>query len=266
MRKFIIGGLLVAVGVAASQVRAALVLDLKSADYNATTGTWTDSSGNGDDATQVTAANRPTLVAGGAPNTTSPVVRFASGQYLTLNTGISSTAYTVLAFVRPGDATNNPKTMISGDAGSLQYRIGGDSANGDKQELIRRSQANLGIGTGVLSTSAFSNINLAVDGTGGTFRLNGAADGTTGGLVTTAAATIIGSAGNGANAPNEGYVGDIAELQVYNTVLTTAQIQTIEANYNTTYAPEPASLTLCAIGGMVLLGRRRRRPLPARRA
>lgn len=215
---------LLLVGVPA--VHADEVLELKAANYDPVSGVWTDSSGKANDALGV---SPPVLTPGQTPNG-SAVVTFDGTNYLTLTPGILEAGYTCFAYVRPmpGDS----RTIVGGDTGSFQYRIGGDGF-GDKQEVLQRNLVRLGESTTDVPTTSFSIISVTYGG-GGTFRLAEAGDGAPKNLFT-AATNLIGAASG--NPPNESYIGDIAEIRIYNTVLSDADRATIEEQIRKTYEP-----------------------------
>ena len=229
------------------------VLQLKASNYNAVTGVWTDSSGSGDTATYA-GSSIPTLATGATPNHSS-AVNFAHAGVFNLLTSLPGTSgYTVFAYVEQ-NATSSTYALTGGTGvGGLEYRI-----NGTHQDSLREYQQDLGSGSGTLSTLSFSLIDVAVSSAGGTYRLNGAADGTIaanagfGGPI-----TIIGNNAGG----GEAFSGYVSEIDVYSGILTSPQISTIEGNLLTAYAvPEPTTWAMMAGGFSVLLASRRfRRP------
>ncbi len=237
------------------------LLDLQAANYNATTGVWTDSSGNNDNAS-VLSGSKPTLVSGVTPNGSS-AVKFISGEFLTLTSSIaespSGNGFTVFSY-EASNGDGNSKTIISGGAtgGGLQYRIGGDGS-GEVQEVLRQGQANLGHSTTALGTT-FHLIDVAANSSGAAFRTDGASDGTAGGSAFGVPLSSIGTANGG-----EFYVGDIAEIRVYAGVLSSTDILSVEAQMRAefvTSVPEPSGLALGALGaigvGGALVARSRR--------
>ena len=207
--------------VLAASASAALQLKLEAANYDPGTGTWTDSSGNNNHATQATPGNRPTLVANQTADG-SPVVRFDGvNDSLTLTSAITTSdanGYTIFVYLRPNAAFSN--TVVSGTVGSLQYR-----APGNRQQFVKTFITNLGSGTGVLSTTSFSSINGRVNNAGGAFRLNGIADGTPSGNTFSPGITAIGR-----NDQNDAELlsGDVAEIRIYDEQLLPAAIEAIE--------------------------------------
>lgn len=241
-----------------SNAPAALVLQLQAQNYNPATGTWTATVGS--NALQATTANRPALGAGQTINA-SPAVQFDGTDFLTLGTPIpnSASGYTAFAYLRtPNSAV--ARTIFAGGNGSFQYRIGGDGLN-LRQQNLRRGQVNLAGSSTDLSTTAFNNINSSItSGAGGSiFRLNGNPDGTdTDPGAFTADITQIG-AGSG---PNEFFVGDIAEIRIYDSILTLAERQAVETQFLVSLAPEPGVPFLLGAGASFFALFHRRRSIP----
>jgi hypothetical protein len=216
-----------------SPASADLVLRLEASNYDAATGTWTDTSGNDNDATQATSSSRPSTVTSQTDNGSS-AVRFDGDDFLGLTTPISSTSdadgFTAFAFLRT-NSTSNYKTIFAGSPGSFQYRI---EQTSQKQGVIRAAQAALGYSTTALPTgisAAFSSINAQVNNVSGSFRFNGAADGSMTASAFTAAITTIGLRPGS----SEIFIGDIAEIRIYNTQLSLSEIMTIEAELTSAY-------------------------------
>lgn len=267
-RSRLLAGLVVTIAMGwAGQLSATpmLLLDLQAANYNPTTGLWTDSSGNNDNASSL-AGSRPTLVSGVTPNG-SAAVNFTSGEFLTLTSSIaespSGNGFTVFTY-EASNGDGNSKTIVSGGGtgGGFQYRVGGDGA-GEVQEVLRQSQANLGHSNTALGTT-FHLIDVAANSSGAAFRTDGAGDGTASGSAFGTPLSSIGTANGG-----EFYVGDIAEIRVYAGVLSSTDILSVEAQMRAEFVtpvPEPSGLALAALGGIgiggLLVVRRRREPRP----
>lgn len=180
--------------------------------------TWSDQSGNGNDASQGTAANKPTFKATTGPGGR-PTVSWDSGDWLTLLSALPRSNYTIFAVLQPTAGGN--KTIISGSTGGLQLRY-----NGSKQELIVRATASIGASNTSLSTVSFQQINVRWDGTTARFRINSTADGdVTNAQALTEDITTIGATGE----HSEAYNGLISMVLVYTSVLSLADVQTNEA-------------------------------------
>jgi hypothetical protein len=245
-------GLVIASGLSASA--QTLSLQLQAANYNPTTGVWADTSGNNDTATY-SGTSMPTLAAGVTPNGSS-AVHFGGQGILSLasSIGVGGGSYTAFAFLQPA-AGAGPYALFGGTGyGSFEYRI----YNGHQDSLLEW-QADLGSGIGTLSSSSFSLIDATVSSSGGGYRLNGAADGTTAGTTFTAPITFIGNNYNVGG--GEAFSGYISEIDIYSGVLSPTQISTVEAQLTTQYViPEPTSLAMVVSGlGLLFATRRFRR-------
>jgi hypothetical protein len=205
------------------------VLELKAANFDPVAGIWHDSSGNGNDAS---AGVPPVLTPGQTLNGSAVVTFDGATTFLMMNPGISAGAFTCFAYLRPmpGDS----RTIMGGGTGSFQYRIGGDGF-GDSQEVLQRNLVRLGVSNTQLDTTsgAFSLISITYAGTPGTFRLAETDDGTPG-FVFFSPTNMIGAA----SGPGEFYLGDIAEIRIYNEVMSDTDRATIEEAIRTTYEPQ----------------------------
>jgi hypothetical protein len=214
--------------IATPAIQADIVLQLKSAKYDPVAGVWMDSSGGGNDATATTSP--PTLNPGQTLNG-SAVVTFDGTNFLTMTPGIVASGFTCFAYVRPN--SGDSRTIVGGDSGSFQYRIGGDGF-GDMQEVLQRNQVRLGVSNTNVDTVNFSVISVTyAGGGGGSFRLAETGDGSAGSLFFSAPTNLIGAA----SGPGELYNGDIAEIRLYNTVLSDADRAAIEEEIRLTYEP-----------------------------
>lgn len=243
-----------------------LAVQLQADNYNPTTGVWADSSGNGNNGTYGKVAGTtgaqvlPTLATGVTPNGSDAVSISAGNGSFLLNTSLAySSGYTVLAYVLPTN-TSGRHALTGGSAGyALEY----DIYNGN-QDFLQEYQNDVAHGTATVPTSGFSLLDLAVAGGPGSansFDFNSQPD---------ASSSPGGSgAGLGSNLTRignnegggDGFVGDIAEIDIYTGVLTPTQIANDEAAINTAYAvPEPTTLALMAggIGALVATRRMRR--------
>ncbi len=239
-----------------------LLVDYKAVNYNAITGVWTDSSGNGNNATVPVTATAPTLLANATPNGSSAVsfvAGFGPQEYLDITTGLApGSGYTILAFGEPTEAVYLDDNLVGGPSGAVKYFIG--PTQGINYQLLGNGATTFGSSNTGVPTTAFSMIGVATDNVGNaTFYFNGSADGTTtGSSPFTAAINLIGARA----APATGFfTGNIAELQVYSGVLTTSQVQTVNQSFINSYVnsvPEPGALVMLALGTLGLLLIRRR--------
>lgn len=181
---------------------------------------WEDQSGNGNDATQGTAGNKPTFKATDGPGSR-PCIRWDGNDFLTLAVALARPNYTIFAVLRP-DAGGGGRTIACGPAASFQYRIQG----AQKQEALSASTASIGLSDTALSNVGFQQVNVRWDGTTATFRLNSAADGNPSNAQTLS--QDITRVGANASA-GEGFIGDICAIKVVTSVLLLADVQTVEA-------------------------------------
>ena len=210
------------------------LVQFKAANYNAGSGLWTDSSGNNNNAQA--SGTYPTLAATASPNG-SPAVVFNGANQLQLTTGIpTNVSYTIFAFIKPSVGAG-PYALCGGAAGAFEYRI-----NNSKQNVLRQQQLDLGSETTAMSTTAFSLIDATVTTTGtaanGTFRLNGANDGTNVPSSLGFPATIN-AIGARAAVGGENFSGSVCEIDIYSGILTPTQITNIEAALTAAYVTPP---------------------------
>jgi hypothetical protein len=239
------------------------LVDYKAVNYNAITGGWTDSSGNGNNATLPNGATAPTLVANATPNGSSAVSFVANytnpGVYLDITTGLApGSGYTVLAFAEPTEAVYLDDNLVGGPVGALAYFIGPTS--GTNYQRLGNGGTTFGVSNTGVPTTAFSMIGVATDNVGNaTFYFNGNTDGTTSGSdAFTSPINLIGAK----DSPAGGFfVGNIAELQIYSGVLTANEVQTVNQAFTNAYinpVPESAPVALIAVAGLGLLLLRRK--------
>ena len=205
------------------------LVQLAATNYNPGTGVWTDSSGNNNNATYA-GGSTPTLVSFVTPNGGSAVNMIANeGQYFLLSSSLAySSGYTVFAYVMPSAVSDGNRHAMTGgsSSGALQY----DFYSG-RQDYLREYLQDVGNGAATISTSSFSLVDVAVNSSGATFRLNGAPDATVAGAAFSSPITRIGNNEGG----GDGFFGNIAEIDIYNGVLSSNQISTVEAQLTAKY-------------------------------
>ncbi len=173
-------------------------------------GTWSDLSGNGNTATQATAAKQPSYQANVLNG--KPVVRFDGvDDYFDLTIFLSISSITVFAVLKQTSGIS-VKAIVAGNTASFEYRL----TDTHKQESLKTNTASMGVSTTALSTTAFSSVNVTYDGANGSYRLNGADDGSFASAQSfTDSLRYVGSnSGTG-----EFFAGDIAELLLYTSAL-----------------------------------------------
>jgi hypothetical protein len=265
--------LIISIGTTTSGHAQTLLLSLQASHYNATTGVWTDSSGNADNATAITTTGfgAPGLVTGATPNGSSAVSfgNDASGlpSGFTLATGVPAGAYTAFVVTEPSGSGSFFGGGGPGDNtnGSFQYRIYPSGGNAGKQDVVQQSQADPGTGSAVVSQTGFSILDVTAGSSAGVaYRLNGASDGT--GSAVTFTNPIIDIGTNGERTVDEFFNGEIADIEIYSGILTSAQITAEEAALTAEYVtpaaatPEPSTwaLLLGGIGSLIVLSRFRK--------
>ena len=207
----------------------AAMVQLISTNYDPNVGVWTDSSGNGNNATY-SGATTPTLTSLATPNGSTAVnISSGSGSFLLASSLDPSSGYTVFAFIKPSVVSGEGRHALT--AGSSPTALEYDIYNGS-QDYLTEYTADIGHGiTTNLSTTNFSSINLAVNSSGAAFRLNGASDGNVSGAAFGSPITRIGNnEGSG-----DGYVGEIAEIDIYSGALSSIQVSNIEAQLTAKY-------------------------------
>ncbi len=189
--------------------------------------TWNDVSGNGDDAIQTVNANQPVYVTNAING--QPVVRFngASHNCLWLNRPVQDNFTMILVFQSSqsnqgnGTAFYNGAALINGDQPRTANDFGAAlNSNGQVMAGTGNPDTSINSGNGFNNGQPHLVTFTRTEGTGALVLYvdgNQVASGTGGTNSLTAPGTLVlGEAG----ADNTGYLtGDIAEVQIYNTVL-----------------------------------------------
>ncbi len=220
-----------------------LLADYKAANYNPATGTWKNASSDHRGASLPKGAVAPTLVAKATANGSSAVGFDGKREYLKLSKSLPpGQGYTVVAFIdTAGRKPGTTAAIVAGGPGSLEYRMQVMTNGQDKQVLLRTATTAFGTSHSSVSANAFTMVAVATNNTGcGTFYLNGRPDGTClGHDPFTRSLRFIGAAATGPGAtPAEFFRGEIAELQIYNGVLSPRRIKVIDASLEKEYGQQ----------------------------
>jgi len=201
------------------------------------------------------------LDAGVTPNGSSALAFTGSSGGFELGTPLSAASgFTVFAYFQLSAAKFNSRNALTGSAfggggiGTLEY----DVYQGKQGALVEETAA-IDNGTAVLPTTSFSLIDLAINGSGSAYDLNGSPDASAGTGATFS--HTLGTIGNN-NGTGEGLDGLLAEIDIYSGVLTGSQIAQQEAYLTSEYVtvPEPSSWVMLAGGlGTLVAVRRFRR-------
>jgi hypothetical protein len=249
------GKIFLSSSIPSSNLKLWLRSDLAVTSASSAVSTWGDVSGLGNDASQSTSANQPTLVSNSMNG--NPVIRF-DGTTSKMNLpasstlGIQSNPYEMFIVAR-SSYTANPEFLISGGATEqFEYHL-----NGARFIPISSTYLDEGL-TGAYTDGNAHIFSARASATGGAVRV----DGTDGG---TSSANIL-SSNSGAlqlGVRSDGtyyFNGDIAEVILYNTNLSTSDRSSIEhylANrYGITSGALPVELTSFSaecVDGKVLL-------------
>jgi hypothetical protein len=205
---------------------------------------WDDISGKGNNATQSTGANQPIYIAGAMNNM--PVIRFnGSSSKLTLPTstalGIQSNPYEM--FIVAKSNSSNVQFLISGNANEqFEYHLNGDAG----ARFIPISSTFIDEGTTGSYTDGNAHVFSArANSSGGAVRIDGIEGGTSLAniLSSNSGALQLGVRSDGTYYFN----GDIAEVILYNTVLSETDRSTVEHyladRYGITTGALPVELT-----------------------
>jgi hypothetical protein len=230
-----------------------LELQLKSSNYNPTTGVWTDTSGLGNNATY-SGGSTPALVSAATPNGSSAVDLTGNGSLLLTSSIAPGSGYTVFAYMEP--LTGAGRNALTGGSSptALEYDVYNNQA-----DFLTEYTADVAHGNATLSDTSFSLIDLAVSSAGSSFNLNGLSDGTGAGATFGSPITRIGNNEGG----GDGFDGQLAEIDVYSGVLNASQIAAQESLLDAEYispVPEPTTVALMVggIGALVATRRMRR--------
>ncbi len=190
--------------------------------------TWVDSSGGGNNATQGTGSAQPTYKTNQI-NTSLPCVRFDGGDYLSSGASAATKPCTNFAVVKITDVSTY-RTIVGADTtGGSQLRI--DQTSG-VQHFLKEGAADIGASSTGITPATWQYLAMTYSNTGGyAFFLDTVADGT-GTADVTFVASLLTIGVNASFGLAEYWLGDIAELGEYDSVLSPTDL-TLLAGYVT---------------------------------
>jgi hypothetical protein len=185
---------------------------------------WNDKSGNGRDATQATAGNRPTYTASGLDSKN--VITFSAGSSTRLASALSATSAIESSFIvaNASSANTGQQSLLASSAtGGRQFRLSSTTAS-----VLAQASSLLGASSSNAPKDAATIFNLAYSssGTSLSFLFNGTPVGTatSGNSFSGAGTTSVGAQGGG----GEGLTGYIAEIVVLQSAPSTDTRQRVE--------------------------------------
>lgn len=191
---------------------------------------WTDQSGNGNDATQTSASNRPVLVANSMNG--KPGLRFnGTNNFLSLPTttdlGIVNNDYQIFIIAKTSSVTNNVYFLTSAQSATEEYEMHTNGSNGVR--FIPKAGVYIDEGsTGEYTDAKPHLFQMEATSTYGLVRMDGKGIAQSNGdrRSSNASNLLLGTRNGGVLWFN----GDIAEVIVYNDVLSESERQSVE-NY-----------------------------------
>ena len=230
----------VTIGSASANLNAFMICWLRSDAYVTYSGSnvsaWMDQSGQGYNATQSNSANQPSLVTGAINGL--PTISFnGSSSFMQFPTGFNNFAQGLSIFlvVKPAATTALSQILNLGTGSSNDYNLGIEINSSTEAEYFVYTGAGSGmtsVSYGSAITATAQLIEVIQTGTSATILTDGANPVTNASMnsipepTTGRTNSYLGQASGGGNFFN----GEIAEVIIFNTALTTAQRQSIE-NY-----------------------------------
>ena len=208
------------------------VFQATAGDFNTTTGILTSDFGP---TGQITLAGSVSVTSSGLPAGQSAFLFNGTGGF-NLSSAVSNSTnqYTILSVIMPTAPTSAPLTVVAGVEGSLQYRVDPVGVNSSEPAFLSRAQYQFGNSNAPISTSAFSitdgSNNPGVGGPDGVIlNTNGVVVGDAGGTGQNKGnISTFGIASHNNGTFDEAFNGEIAEVRIYNGVLSTAMRQQLE--------------------------------------
>jgi hypothetical protein len=224
-------------------------------------GIWADQSGLGNNALQATASYQPVYIAASSALNNKATIRFdGSNDFLDLNENMVNVGSFTLFIVARFDAVQD---------GGNHYLCDGQNVSGDGRLRINWDQAT---NPDIFNMRAGNSANLPswaakADTNGHVFALTSQVSGYMDGVLlgsSTNTATVIptalnlGSYGGAVTTPKDFFKGDMAEVIMYNRVLTASEITSVNAELAAKYiVPEPTTMIFLGLGSVLLRNRKK---------
>ena len=261
-----------AVTACASMSFGAQILKLDSENYidptgNPWLGTWSDTSGQLNDAKSAGWWERPTVIPGGTP-TGKPSLQGSTSFKLQLATPVQLTDFTVVTVLKTGSTTDSqvifggattvPESAPgAGDAtpGALALRVDGADTGNGRLTLTKVGAWDPVTSNGPLTTGVWHVLSMTYGSGAITMRIDGVAQqlGAAAYITDVGPVRFIGSNSNGSF-----FQGELAAVYLYNTVLDQTSLTSVENTLTATYVPEPTMLGVVGLTAMGLMRRRSR--------
>ncbi len=228
----------VTIGSASANLNAFMICWLRSDAYvtyaSSKVSSWLDQSGHGYNATQTNSANQPSLVTGAINGL--PAVSFnGSSSFMQFPTGFNnfSQGLSIFLVVKPAATTALSQILNLGTGSSNDYNLGIEINSSTEAEYFGYTGAGSGmtsVSYGSAITATAQLIEVIQTGTTATILTDGANPVTNSSMNTIPEPTTgrtnsyLGQASGGGNFFN----GEIAEVIIFNTALSTAQRESVE--------------------------------------
>jgi hypothetical protein len=229
----------------------ALVYKITASDYNTSSGVLKDEVAG----LTASATGGPIVTANDTPSGAPAITFNGSNAFVFNGTGPYSQNQTIFAVIKPSAALQtqaNGGAIIGGaQVTSVEYRLIENSAGtGLVQADVQTNTNNLDTGSTIVGTSGFSIVEMVLNQSSNltTFYDNGTADPTTGPAnnITTGASRIGARQADG-SATSEYFIGDIAEIDIYNNALSSSASAAIESQLYAQYFTTAATRQLSSI-------------------
>jgi hypothetical protein len=225
----------------------ALVYKITASDYNTNTGSLKDEVAGLTGA----AVGSPTITTNDTPSGASAITFNGANTFNLNSTGPYSQNQTIFAVIKPSvsmySLVNGGAIIGGAQVTGLEYRLIENSAGtGLVQQDVQTNTNNLAEGSNIVTTAGFSVVELVLNQASNLsmFYDNGTADPTTGPANSiTTGASRIGARQTTGSSSSEYFIGDIAEIDIYNSALSASASAAIESQLSAEYLTAPVTVT-----------------------